>query len=82
LASDTGGIPELVTHEEHALLVPPGDATALAGGMIRLCRDRQLAEDLLRNAQRRADTEFNFETQMSATLRAYQSAWSKLQGEG
>jgi glycosyltransferase involved in cell wall biosynthesis len=77
LASATGGIPELVTNEEHALLVPPGETSALSEGMIRLCKDRQLANDLAKNAQRRANTEFNFDTQVSATLRAYQKAWSK-----
>ena len=30
IASSTGGIPELVNDGEHALLVPPGDAAALA----------------------------------------------------
>lgn len=77
VASDTGGIPELVTNEEHALLVPPGDSSALAKAIIRLCQDRQLAKDLAKNAQHRAKTEFNFETQVSTTLHAYQKAWSK-----
>jgi glycosyltransferase involved in cell wall biosynthesis len=79
LASSTGGIPELVTNEEHALLVPPGDAAALAEGIIRLCKDRKLAKELAGNAQRRANKDFNFETQVTATLHAYQKAWSKHQ---
>jgi glycosyltransferase involved in cell wall biosynthesis len=31
-----GGMPEIVTHEETGLLVPPGDPEALAAGVLRL----------------------------------------------
>jgi glycosyltransferase involved in cell wall biosynthesis len=39
VASATGGIPELVEHERHGLLVPPGDVTALTGALNTLMRD-------------------------------------------
>jgi len=43
VASDTGGIPELVRPGENGLLVPPGDATALAGAIRRLLDDPEAA---------------------------------------
>ncbi|MGC8827883.1 MAG: glycosyltransferase family 4 protein, partial [Anaerolineae bacterium] len=43
VASDIGGIPELVTHEETGLLTPPGDSEALADALIRLLRQPDLA---------------------------------------
>ena len=76
LASATGGIPELVTNEEHALLVPAEDASALAQGLVRICNDTQLAHRLGKNAQQRILQKFNMSTQVSATLHAYNKAWS------
>jgi glycosyltransferase involved in cell wall biosynthesis len=36
VATSVGGVPDVVTHERHALLVPPGDATRLAAAVARL----------------------------------------------
>jgi glycosyltransferase involved in cell wall biosynthesis len=42
VASDIGGMPDLVDHGETGLLVPPGDAQALAQAMETLLQDRAL----------------------------------------
>lgn len=42
VASDIGGIPELVRHEQNGLLFPPGDAEALASSLMRLVREPRL----------------------------------------
>jgi glycosyltransferase involved in cell wall biosynthesis len=42
IASNIGGLPELVEHEHNGLLVPPGDGQALAGAMKRLWEDPAL----------------------------------------
>jgi glycosyltransferase involved in cell wall biosynthesis len=81
LASNAGGIPELVAHEEHALLVPPEDPHALAQGLTRLATDRSLARRLGENAQKRVREKFSLESQVSATLNAYQKAWLKFRRE-
>ena len=39
VATRVGGIPELVTHGEYGLLVPPADPAALASAMVWLARD-------------------------------------------
>ena len=39
-----GGIPEFVAEDETALLVPEGDADALADALIRILQDQGLAE--------------------------------------
>ena len=54
VASRTGGIPEVVTGD-CGVLVPPGDAAALAAVLERLARDPALLERLGRGAQERAD---------------------------
>jgi glycosyltransferase involved in cell wall biosynthesis len=46
VASIAGGIPDLVTHSENGLLVPPEDAEALANTLVRVLSDGQLAECL------------------------------------
>lgn len=55
VASDTGGIPELIRHEETGLLVPPRDAEALALAIGRLYEDEALRERLAATARRRLD---------------------------
>ena len=44
VASDVGGIRDLVTNGHEGLLVPPGDAQALSDALVRLLSDRELAE--------------------------------------
>ena len=44
VATDAGGIPDLVTHEREGLLVPPADPVTLAAALERVLCDRALAE--------------------------------------
>ena len=46
VASRIGGIPEIITHEVDGLLVPAGDAEALAGAVERLLREPALMSRL------------------------------------
>ena len=46
MATDAGGIPDLVTDEVEGLLVPPADVAALAASLERVLADRALAERL------------------------------------
>jgi glycosyltransferase involved in cell wall biosynthesis len=46
VASSTGGIEDLVTDGVEGLLVPPGDAAALAAALVRVLSDPALAERL------------------------------------
>jgi len=46
VSTNVGGIPDLVAHEETALLVPPGDPEAMAAATLRLIDDSMLAERL------------------------------------
>jgi glycosyltransferase involved in cell wall biosynthesis len=46
VSTDAGGIPHVVAHERTALLVPPGDAQAMADALLRILRDPPLAARL------------------------------------
>lgn len=49
VSTDVGGVPFLVRHEDTALLVPAGDAAAMADAMARVIDDRALRQRLIRN---------------------------------
>jgi len=47
VATQVGGIPEIVKHEESALLVPPGDIGAMAAAMSKLLTDPSLGRQFV-----------------------------------
>jgi glycosyltransferase involved in cell wall biosynthesis len=51
IASDLGGMTELVKHNERGLLVPPGDVPGLARAMLWICGNPQEVARMGRNAQ-------------------------------
>ena len=55
VASRLGGIGEALAHEEHALLVAPGDADALAAALARTLRDADETSERVERARRRAE---------------------------
>jgi N-acetyl-alpha-D-glucosaminyl L-malate synthase BshA len=59
VATAVGGIPEVVRSGEHGLLVPAGDAEALARGVEELLRDRERRDAFGRAGQQRARKEFS-----------------------
>jgi glycosyltransferase involved in cell wall biosynthesis len=50
VATAVGGVPEIVSHNESALLVPSNDPPALALAITRMTTDRELARRLTANA--------------------------------
>ena len=53
IASDTGGVSELVVHEQTGLLVPPGDVEMLAAAIEQLLEAEDLKNTLAANARSR-----------------------------
>ena len=73
-ASGVGGVPEVVTSEREALLVPPEDPQALATALGRLLEDRALRHRLGEAARRRAEHAFTVDTMVDGYLRLYAGA--------
>jgi glycosyltransferase involved in cell wall biosynthesis len=65
IATDVGGIPELVAHGRTGLLVPPGDAAALATALLQLMAAPDRAAALGRAARAEVERRFSFETMVS-----------------
>jgi glycosyltransferase involved in cell wall biosynthesis len=66
VASAVGGLAETVIPDETGLLVPPGDAAALAGALERLVRDRALAQRLGAAGAKRVAERFLAEQMVAA----------------
>jgi glycosyltransferase involved in cell wall biosynthesis len=62
IASDVGGIPDIVIQEQNGLLVPPGDANALAGAVERLARDPAMVRRLGERAVRDVRANFSWKS--------------------
>lgn len=71
VATDVGGVGEMIRDGVHGLLCPPGDPQALGRCAARLARDAQLARRLAENAHRRLIREFTFERRMERVLELY-----------
>lgn len=62
VSTNVSGIPELIRNGENGLLVPAGDAEALAQALGRILREPALRERLAMHARTTIEAEFNLET--------------------
>ena len=72
VASDTGGLPEVVSHGRTGRLVPPGDARALAAALLDLLRDRAVADRMGSAGREMASSRFGIDGHVERFLRLYQ----------
>jgi len=73
VASDVGGVREAVVHGMTGLLVPPGDARALAEAIAGLARDPDLARKMGREGRRRVETTFSLPREIDAYEEMFRS---------
>ncbi|RMD98239.1 MAG: colanic acid biosynthesis glycosyltransferase WcaL [Calditrichaeota bacterium] len=59
VSTNISGIPELIAHEENGLLVPEKDPEAMAGALIRLLTDAELANRLARAGRAWVERDFD-----------------------
>ncbi len=74
VATATGGLPDQIEHGVNGLLVPPGDAPALAAAMLRLIDDLDEARRFADAGRRRFAAEFSYDAMVGRVLRAYAAA--------
>lgn len=71
IACNSGGVPDIIEHGRNGLLVPPIDAVALAGAMLRLIEDPFLANNLALQGCITVKTQFQFQDYLEKTLEHY-----------
>jgi len=71
IASNTGGIPEIIEHGTTGLLVPPGDAEALAKMIVEGFRTYRRLEAMAHEGKRRVHGEFGLERWYDRTVAVY-----------
>jgi glycosyltransferase involved in cell wall biosynthesis len=83
VASAVGGIPEIVTDQQQALLVRPRDPRALAAALARILTNRRLAQALSQAARSLAAARFTPEQRARALMELYSNVyqnWQSLYG--
>ncbi|MGH6995199.1 MAG: glycosyltransferase, partial [Stellaceae bacterium] len=71
VASDIAGVRSIAQHQVNALLVPPGDESALADALVTLARDDALRARLGAAGRKRVEQGFSDEAIAVATRALY-----------
>jgi glycosyltransferase involved in cell wall biosynthesis len=74
IASNVGGIPEIITSGENGILVQPGDPGLLAAKTIELLRDPQLINQLGKQARITIQSKFRVDQMLSGFQKMYSTA--------
>jgi glycosyltransferase involved in cell wall biosynthesis len=80
VATDVGGNPEVVSHGKTGLLVPPGDASALADALATVLTDGQLAQSLGSAACSDARERFSIDRHVSRLAALYRQGVAERSG--
>lgn len=73
IASESGGIVDIVEHERTGLLVPPGDARGLASAIERLASDGPLRGRLAAAGREHAETTFSWDAIIERLIAVYRA---------
>ena len=72
IASDCGGLSEIVQHGKTGFLVPAGNASALAEALLHILQNRELAEQMGKAGREVAIAQFSEETFLDRFICLYQ----------
>lgn len=74
IASEVGGIVDIIEDTRTGLLVRPNQPQALADAILRLLKDRKLARQLARQARTHVEERFDLQRMIDQTIAVYQEA--------
>ena len=76
IASNIGGLAELIEHDRTGLLVPPGDPAALAEALRRVLDEPQSRDRLVQAAGGKVEADYSTDAWLAKTVAVYQLALS------
>lgn len=76
VAARAGGLPEILDHGRAGVLVPPGDAEALAAAALSLLRDGERRQALVRRGKARFEECFTVERHVQQIVQVYEEVLS------
>lgn len=71
VATNTGGIPEVIRNGETGILVPPADPKALASGIIRMLSNPAQAKEMARRGRRKVMEQFSSKAMVEKNIAVY-----------
>ncbi|MDD4953997.1 MAG: GT4 family glycosyltransferase PelF [Candidatus Omnitrophica bacterium] len=74
VATEVGGVVDIIEQGKTGLLVPPADPNSMAGAIIKILKDPELARVLAENAYKKVREQYNVELMVKNTLAVYQEA--------
>ncbi len=77
VATSTGGIPEIIKHEEWGLLVPPRNPRALSKAIISLLTDKRKRERFSQRGKEWVKENFSVEKMVEGTIEVYNQLWER-----
>ncbi len=72
VVSNTGGLPEVVEHNKTGVVTYANNPDSLAWGIVKVLRDPEYAEFLVKNAYQALDTHFSWDKLAQQTVSVYQ----------
>ncbi len=76
VATQVGGVVDIIEDGKNGLLVPPADPKSMADAIMRIFKDTQLAQSLAQNAYAKVKEKYNIELMVKNTLDVYRDALS------
>ncbi|MDI6606085.1 MAG: GT4 family glycosyltransferase PelF, partial [Candidatus Omnitrophota bacterium] len=78
VATEVGGVVDIIEDNVNGLLVPPADPAAIASAAIKIFRDKELARFLAENAYKKAVKNYTLEQMAKSTIDVYEEARGNL----
>ena len=74
VATQVGGVVDIIEDQKTGLLVPPSDPASMASAIIRIFKDIELSRNLTQNAYQKVKEKYNVELMVKNTIDVYKDA--------
>jgi glycosyltransferase involved in cell wall biosynthesis len=73
IATNVGGIPEMIQHKRNGLLIPPRNSTAITKALTNILTDESLRSEMSKNARYLAEKQYSWNNISNEYLKVYTS---------